>query len=149
MGPLNKERIVFLIAAVIAVYGFATAFSSQGYSGSVPGLPPSDSGGPPRMDTFKVVFLDNSFDYYWGADDTDRRDPWKPPKKTRKPTPEDFPMREPELVSRTVIVPVPPSAPLQEARPVLRQTKAPPRVEEEQPGTAPPEDDTGTEGDGS
>ncbi len=149
MGYLNKEKVVILVAVVIALYGLTTAFSGEGVSGTVPDIPLETEGVVPPMPAAKVTFLEKTFDFYWGTGMPDPvRNPWTPPEQTSKPTEDVFPLEEPNLRAVAKVVPVPPFAPRQSLRPVLRQLKPPASIEEAQPGEGTQEGaDEGTEGD--
>ena len=138
MIPLNKEKAVFAVVLVIAVYGFATAFQGQVISQEVPEElpPPADDGPAPPMKLVKAGFLDNSFDYYWGGDtERDYRDPWTIRKETSRLTTEMVPLEMPPLAEMGKVVPVPPKSPRQGSWPVIRQYKPPASLEDtEEPG---------------
>jgi len=134
MGALNKERIVFIVTIIIAIYGLSTAFSGHISLGSVPDVPPP--GGERNVPTINIVkadFIEGDFNSYWGKYGfNDSRDPWVPSKKTSRPTAKNFPMREPSLSSSSKVVPPTPFSPLLRARRMIRQFKSPLSIEQEQ-----------------
>jgi hypothetical protein len=146
MGFLNKERVTCLVALVIGLYGLATAFSGEAVSGAVQDIPPpGDNRAVPTINVVKVSFLNESFDHYWGAREESRaRDPWVLSKETARPTVREFPMPEPQLKPFGAVVPVPPYAPVQNKRPVIRQSKPPVSIEGTDTGDG--TDENGTEG---
>lgn len=135
MIPLNKEKAVFAVVLVIAVYGFATAFQGQIAAREVDELPPvSDDGPPPPMKMVKAGFLDNSFDYYWGGDQEGKfRNYFTVPREETRLTTDMVPLDMPPLKEMGRVVPVPYHAPRQGSWPVIRQYKAPASLEETQP----------------
>jgi hypothetical protein len=135
MQPLNKERAVCLVALVIGLWGLGTAFSGQGGAGNVPIVPPpSDARDVPSIDIVKVSFLGETFDHYWNTGQEEAaRSPWQEPKTTTRSTVVHFPLTEPQLGGFSTIVPVPPHAPTQGRRPMIRQFRPPVSVEDVKP----------------
>jgi hypothetical protein len=150
MIPMNKERAVFAVVLVIAIYGFATAFQSQVVSQELPDeLPPPADGPAPPMKLVKAGFLENSFDYYWGGDtERDYRDPWTIRRETRQLTTDMVPLEMPPLAEIGKVVPIPPKSPRQGSWPVIRQYEPPASLEdtEPEPGSEPEPDTEEDEG---
>ena len=134
MFALNKERAAFLAAIAIAAYGLAGAFPGTGGARPVPDIPPMGRAEIPPMTAIRTKFLENSFDYYWGEEKLDVvRDPWVAQKTTAAPTPEDFPMAQPELAQMPKVVPAPPFSPAETVMPVIWQYRPPVNIEQAQP----------------
>jgi hypothetical protein len=140
MGPLNRERIVLIVAVVICLYGIATAFHGEAAREKIADIPGPSGRDKAPMNLISARFLEKPFQEYWGADEG--RNPWEPPKTTTRANQWDIRVPEPQLSRRQAVVPPPPIAPMQSVRPVIWQSK-PPASLEQAPSAPASEDDEG------